>query len=87
MAARNVIADTIVTHKQNLAAAHIPLVEASPDVEASPIVMGTFDDAVAVTNGFFEGVVDVFPFESNPNRCRTNFTVGYDAFSRLFLEG
>jgi len=80
MAARNVIADTIVTRQQNLAATRIPIVEASPVVEA------TYDEVVEVTNGFFEGIVDVFPYESNPNRCRTNFTVGYDAFSRLFLE-
>ena len=78
MAARNVIADTIATRKQNLAAARIPLVEAS--------VPTTYEKVVDVTNGFFEGIVDVFPYESNPSRCRSNFTVSYDAFSRLFLE-
>lgn len=39
------------------------------------------------TNGFFEGIVDVFPYESNPQRCRNNFTVSYDAFNRMFLLG
>ena len=37
-------------------------------------------------NGFFEGLVDVFPYDSNPQRCRNNFTVSYDALDRLFLN-
>lgn len=54
-----------------------------PQVGAKPT---GFPAATDFMNGFFEGLVDVFPYDSNPQRCRTNFTVSYDAFERLFLQ-
>lgn len=43
-------------------------------------------DVADAANGFFEGLVDVFPYESNPKRCQTNSTQGYTAFDHLFLN-
>ena len=34
-------------------------------------------------NGVFTGIVEVFPYESNQVRCKTNFTQGYDAGVRM----
>lgn len=53
----------------------------------SPIVeQSTTQDYIDITNGVFEGLTDVFGYDSLQVRCRTNFTVGYDAFYRLFLD-
>lgn len=54
-----------------------------PKVGAAPTGFQAVTDYI---NGFFEGLVDVFPYDSNPQRCRNNFTVSYDAFDRLFLD-
>lgn len=54
-----------------------------PVVGAAPT---GFNAATDFMNGFFEGLVDVFPFESNPQRCRNNFTVSYDAIDRMFVK-
>ena len=43
----------------------------------------TQEKVTDVTNGVFEGVTDVFGYDSNQVRCRTNFTVGYDAGNRM----
>jgi len=37
-------------------------------------------------NGIFTGIVEVFPYESNQVRCKSNFTQGYDAFRRMFID-
>lgn len=50
-----------------------------------PQVGFTTDDGTGLMNGLIEGIVDVFPYESNPQRCRSNFTEGYSAFDRMFL--
>lgn len=55
-----------------------------PEVGAAPT---GFNAATDWMNGYFEGLVDVFPYESNPQRCRNNFTVSYDAVDRLFVKG
>ena len=57
------------------------MVERTPIVEAT-----TFEMATDITNGVFEGVTGVFAYDSTQVRCRTNFTVGYDAFRRMFLD-
>lgn len=46
----------------------------------------TGTDVANAANGFFIGMVDVFPYESNPKRCQTNSTQGYTAFDHLFLN-
>lgn len=43
-------------------------------------------DAGLFANGFFTGVTDVFPYESNVTRCSTNVTQGSNAFDRLFIK-
>lgn len=45
-----------------------------------------FENYSSLGNGVAEGIVDVFPFESNPRRCQTNFTTGYTAVNRLFFS-
>ena len=46
----------------------------------------SLENYAALGNGVAEGIVDVFPYESNPRRCQTNFTTGYTAFNRLFIN-
>ena len=36
-----------------------------------------------LVNGVFTGIVEVFPYDSNPARCKSNFTQGYDAAIRM----
>lgn len=35
-------------------------------------------------NGFFTGMVETQPFDSNTTRCQGNFTLGYDSGLRLY---
>lgn len=51
-----------------------------------PKVGVTTTEVGQLANGFFIGMVDVFPYESNPKRCQTNATQGYNAFDHLFLN-
>ena len=51
----------------------------------TPVVKQTTSTIVTeVTNGVFEGLTDVFGYDSLQVRCRTNFTVGYDAGNRMY---
>jgi len=34
-------------------------------------------------NGVFTGIVEVFPYDSNQVRCKSNFTAGYTAVNNL----
>lgn len=51
----------------------------------TPVVKQTVsnDQYGQFINGVFTGIVEVFPYESNQVRCKSNFTQGYDAGVRL----
>ena len=42
--------------------------------------------ALKVTNGFFTGMVETQPYNSNSYRCKGNFTLGYDSGQRLYND-
>ena len=42
-------------------------------------------DTQKLIYGFANGMVDVFPYESLPNRCRGNITQIYQAINNLFF--
>ena len=53
----------------------------------TPVVKATSAaDGGDFINGVFTGIVEVFPYESNQVRCKSNFTQGYDAGSRMFFD-
>lgn len=52
-----------------------------------PVVGQTITQKVAQgANGVFTGIVDVFPYDSNPTRCQGNFTNGYNAGERFYMR-
>jgi len=70
-----------------------PALHESEDPKTTPKVSlpfpGTFDASVDVLNigyGFLNGAIDVFPFESLPNYCRTNTTQTYWQVMRTFVD-
>ena len=37
-------------------------------------------------NGFFTGMVETQPYDSNSYRCKGNFTLSYDSGNRLYTS-
>ena len=57
----------------------------APVVEATAQAWDTANIFKA-TNGFFTGMVETQPFDSNSYRCKGNFTSGYDSGNRIITQ-
>lgn len=62
------------------------LKEAHPKVGVTFPTYDGWESTQDVIYGFSNGVVDVFPYESLPSRCRGNITQIYQAMDNLFFK-
>lgn len=81
-ATQNVLSTSAKVAHRNL----VSSVNAVKKERTIPKVGVTTAEVGEAANGFFIGMVDVFPYESNPKKCQTNATQGYTAFDHLFLN-
>lgn len=61
------------------------LMTEGPQVESTATAQAwDTNNIIKATNGFFTGMVETQPFDSNSYRCKGNFTSGYDSGNRLY---